>query len=146
MEFSELARAASTSAAQWVKLRNKADGTIEGNVVEVEKRPRTDMDGNVVNVRGKDTPRIEWIVTLTVPLAERENLDDQGTRKFSCNESMQRAISNAVDASQKASGELAKQGDTLKIAVSKDPETEFSQAEYIARWTASKPIIDISEF
>ena len=107
-----------------------------------ETRPRTDMDGNPVLKRGTDVPRIEWLLTLSVPLAEREGPDDDGTRKLPCNESMQAAISQAI----KACGEPAKEGDLLKIAVSEDPADKMRQAQYIARWTPGKPVIDISEF
>jgi hypothetical protein len=55
---------------------------------------------------------------------------------------MQAAISQAI----KACGEPAKEGDLLKIAVSEDPADKMRQAQYIARWTPGKPVIDISEF
>jgi hypothetical protein len=142
MDLNELNRAVSTTGGKWVKLRNKADGSFEGSLIAFESRPRTDMDGNVVNFRGKDTPRTEWLLTLQVAADVREGPEDDGTRKLPCNESMQRAISAAI----KACGEPAKEGDLLKIAVSEDPATPMHQAEYIARWTPGKPIIDISEF
>jgi hypothetical protein len=142
MDLNELNRAVSTTGGKWVKLRNKADGSFEGSLIAFESRPRTDMDGNVLNRRGTDTPRTEWLLTLQVAADVREGPEDDGTRKLPCNESMQGAISAAI----KACGEPAKEGDTLKIAVSEDPATPMSQAQYIARWTPGKPIIDISEF
>jgi hypothetical protein len=146
MDFSELARGATNSGAKWVKLRTKEDGSVQGAVLSYELRDRTDMDGNPVKVRGKETIRQEGILTLMVPLAERENLDDEGIRKLACNESMRDAIAQAIAASRKATGEEPKEGDTLKIAVAQDPPTPMSQAQYVARWTAIKPTIDISEF
>jgi hypothetical protein len=142
MDLNELNRAATTSGGKWVKLRTKEDGSFEGTLVAFESRPRTDMEGNVVMKRGTDTPRTEWLLTLSVPLAEREGPEDDGTRKMPCNEAMQSAISQAI----KACGEPAKEGDTLKIAVSADPADKMRQATYVARWTPGKPIIDIAEF
>jgi hypothetical protein len=142
MDLNELNRAVATAGGKWVKLRTKEDGSFEGTLVAFETRPRTDMDGNPVLKRGTDVPRTEWLLTLSVPLAEREGPDDDGTRKLPCNESMQAAISQAI----KACGEPAKEGDLLKIAVSEDPADKMRQAQYIARWTPGKPVIDISEF
>jgi len=142
MDLNELNRAATTSGGKWVKLRTKEDGSFEGTLVAFESRPRTDMENNVVMKRGTDTPRTEWLLTLSVPLAEREGPEDDGTRKMPCNEAMQSAISAAI----KACGEPAKEGDTLKIAVSADPVDKMRQATYVARWTPGKPIIDIDEF
>lgn len=145
MDFSELARGATSSNAKWVKLRSKEDGSVQGSVISYELRDRTDMDGNPVKVRGKEIIRQEGILTLMVPLAEREDLDDEGIRKLACNEAMRDAIRDAL-AVLKASGEEPKQGDMLKIAVAQDRPNQMSQATYIARWTAIKPTIDISEF
>ena len=142
MDLNELNRAASTSGGKWVKLRTKEDGSFQGTLVAFESRAKTDMEGNPVLKRGTDVPRTEWLLTLSVPLAEREGPDDDGTRKLPCNESMQAAISQAI----KACGEPAKEGDLLKIAVSEDPADKMRQAQYIARWTPGKPVIDISEF
>ena len=142
MDLNELNRAASTSGGKWIKLRTKEDGSFEGTLVAFESRAKTDMEGNPVLKRGTDVPRTEWLLTLSVPLAEREGPDDDGTRKLPCNESMQAAISQAI----KACGEPAKEGDLLKIAVSEDPADKMRQAQYIARWTPGKPVIDISEF
>lgn len=142
MEMHELNRAATTSGGKWLKLRTKEDGSFEGALVAFEQRPRTDMDGNPVLKRGTDVPRIEWLLTLSVATELREGPEDDGLRKLPCNEAMQSAISQAI----KACGEPAKEGDHLKIAVSADPSTAMSQATYIARWTPSKPVIDIGEF
>lgn len=146
MDFSELARGATSSKAKWVKLGSKEDGSVQGSVVSYDLRVRTDMDGNPVKVRGKETLRMEGILTLMVPLAEREDLDDEGIRKLACNESMRDAIAQAIAASRKETGEEPKEGDMLKIAVAQDRPNQMSQATYIARWTAIKPTIDISEF
>lgn len=146
MDFSELARGATSSNAKWVKLRSKEDGSVQGSVLSYELRDRTDMDGNPVKVRGKETIRQEGILTLMVPLAEREDLDDEGIRKLACNEAMRDAIAQAIAASTKETGEKPKEGDMLKIAVAHDRPNQMAQATYIARWTAIKPTIDISEF
>jgi tRNA threonylcarbamoyladenosine modification (KEOPS) complex Cgi121 subunit len=54
-------------------------------------------------------------------------------------EAGQRAISDAI----KTSGNLAKNGDRLKIAVIADPMSDREQATYQARWTADNTPLDI---
>ena len=141
MALDELAEAAASLGGKWVKLHTKADGAIEGKVVAFEKRNRTDPEGNVVFKRGTQTPRIEWLFTLEVDPELREGPDDDGIRKLPANESMQRAIAQAI----KDAGGSPNTGDRLKVGVREDPRDSFSQAEYQARWTKAAPAIELTD-
>lgn len=136
MSMDALNEAVASVGGSWVKLRNSDDPPIEGTIVSFEKRDRTDPNGDVVYKRGTQTPRTEWVFTLQTGI--RDSDEDDGVRKLPCNESMQRAISEAI----KASGRPAEEGGTLKVGVASDPEDSFSQAEYKARYTP--PAIDTS--
>lgn len=141
MALDELAEAAASLGGKWVKLQKKADGAIEGTVLAFEKRNRTDPEGNVVFRRGTQTPRIEWLFTLKVDPELREGPDDDGIRKLAANESMQRAIAQAI----KDAGGTPNLGDRLKVGVREDPKDTYSQAEYQARWTKAAPAIELSD-
>jgi hypothetical protein len=114
----------------WVNLRTKAQGAIEGKVVSFEVRDRT-WEGSVVFKKGTTTPRKEWVFVLDCGDEEPVNL--------SLNESGQRAVAAAL----RDAGVKAKEGDTLKIAVKTDPPTEREQAEYQARWTPCANTLDV---
>lgn len=127
----QLNQAAAGIGGKWVKLHTKADGTVEGVVVNFEIRDRTDPDGNVVYKKGTTTPRKEWLFILDT--GEEEPV------KLPLNESGQRAVAAAL----KEAGVQAKAGDTLKIAVKEDPADSFSQATYQARWTPGAAPLDV---
>lgn len=139
MSMDALNEAVASVGGSWVKLRNSDDPPIEGTIVSFEKRNRTDPQGDVVYKRGTQTPRIEWVFTLQTDL--RDGDEDDGIRKLPCNESMQRAISEAI----KASGRPAEEGGTLKVGVASDPEDSFSQAEYRAKYTPPAKTIDTDD-
>ena len=143
MSLDQLNQDAASLGGSWLKLRNKADGTIEGTVVSYEKRERRTPEGDVVFKKGTTTPRYVWTFTLQLDDgdARLEGPDDDGLRKFDANESAQRAIATAI----KASGKPAAEGDRLKIAVKDDPESDFSQPEYQAKWTPGAPPLAIDE-
>jgi hypothetical protein len=141
MSLDELNTAVASIGGKWVKLRDTADDPIEGVIVAFETRPRTDLDGNVVFKKGTQTPRTEWLFTLEVDDAQREGPDDDGLRKLPANESMQRAISDAI----KKSGEKAAEGGRLAVKVKADPADKFSQADYSAKYTPPVKALDINE-
>lgn len=122
---------AASVGGNFVKLRTKADGIIEGEVLAFEVRDRT-YEGAVVFKKGTTTPRKEWVLTLRVAGG-----DDPV--KLSLNESGQRAVANAL----REAGVKAKEGDTLKIAVKTDPAKDTDQAEYKASWTPGTAALDI---
>lgn len=138
MSMDALNEAVASSGGSWVKLRTIEDGAVEGRILDFVKRDRTDPDGNVVYKKGTQTPRTEWVFTLEVDESERGD-DDDGVRKLPCNESMQRAISEAI----KAAGKPAEEGGTLKVGVSEDPEDSYSQATYRARYTPPVKRLDV---
>lgn len=139
MSIDALNEAVASSGGTWVKLRTISDGVIAGKILDFEKRDRTDPDGNVVYKKGTQTPRTEWVFTLEVDQSERDGTEDDGVRKLPCNESMQRAISEAI----KAAGKPAEVGGTLKVKVAADPEDTFSQADYKAEYSPPAKVIPV---
>lgn len=141
MSLDQLNQDAASTGGAWLKLRNKADGVIDATVIAYEKRERRDPEGDVVYKKGTTNPRYVWTFTLRLdessPLIEGP--DDDGLRKFDANESAQRAIGDAIKASPKPAAE----GDRLTIKVKTDPETDFSQAEYVAKWVPGAPVLDV---
>lgn len=125
----DLNQAVATRGGRWIKIRTTDDPKIDGEILEFEQRDKTDLDGNVVVGKKSGKPRIEWLFTLKVD--EREDDDDDGIRKVPANESMQGAIAKAI----KESGHQAEVGGRLQIAVAKNPEDDYSQADYVARYT-----------
>lgn len=117
------------SGGQWVKLKATTDAPVEGTIVSVEKRDRTDPQGNVVFKKGTQTPRVEYVFTLQTGLSD--GADDDGIRKLPANESMTRAIEEA----ERKAGVPMREGGTLKVGVKADPADQFSQAEYVAKYT-----------
>jgi hypothetical protein len=128
MSLDELNQEIASRGGRWVKLRNKGD-VIEGEILDFVRRDRTDPEGNIVYKRGTTQPRTEWVFTLATDLREED--DDDGVRRVPCNESAQGAVSRAV----KESGAAVVLGGRLKLGVAKDPEGDFSQPEFIARYT-----------
>lgn len=141
MSLDELNSAVASVGGTWVKLREESDDPIEGVIVAFEKRNRTDLDGNVVYKKGTQTPRIEWLFTLQVDDDRREGPEDDGLRKLPANESMQRAIADAI----KKSGEQAREGGRLAVKVKADPRDKFSQADYAAKYTPPAAALDLDE-
>ena len=126
-----------------VKLRATTDAPVEGTILSVEKRDRTDPQGNVVYKKGTQTPRVEYVFTLQT--GESDGAEDDGIRKVSANESMARAIATA----ERDSGQSIEVGGLLKVGVKADPADSYSQAEYVARYTPPappSPAADLDEF
>jgi hypothetical protein len=128
--MTDINTAAEALTGEWVKLNRKEHGTIEGRVLSFEQRPMTFEGAPVLN-RKTGAPRTEWVLAVQT--------DGGDTIKFSLKEAGQRAISDAI----KTSGNLAKNGDRLKIAVIADPMSDREQATYQARWTADNTPLDI---
>lgn len=131
------------SGGRWVKLKATTDAPVEGTILAVELRDRTDPQGNVVYKKGTQTPRKEFVFTLQT--GESDGQDDDGVRKFSANESMAGAIRQA----ENASGQKLEVGGLLKVGVKADPVDQWSQATYVARYTPpapASPVADLDDF
>ena len=142
MSISAWAEQAPTGG-RWVKLKATTDAPVEGTVLSVEKRDRTDPQGNVVYKKGTQTPRTEFVFTLQT--GESDGGEDDGIRKFSANESM----ASAIRAAEAASGSKLDIGGLLKVGVKADPVDSFSQATYVARYTPPAPaaaVADLDDF
>lgn len=126
----DINEAAQAMTGTWVQLMSKADGVIEGRVVSFETRPMT-FEGEVKLSRKTGQPRTEWTFTVLK--------DDGETLKFGLKESGQRAVAQAI----KESGQPAKNGDRIKIAVSEDKPDERSQPTYQVRWTPDSTPLDV---
>jgi hypothetical protein len=128
----DLNTAAQAMSGQWVPLRRKTDGTIEGRVISYEARPAT-FDGAPKLSRKTGQQRTEWVFTVQT---------DDDIVKFSLAESGQRAIAAAI----KESGKPANvPGDHIKIAVKDDPATATEQPTYVVRWTTdTTPLAEVA--
>lgn len=135
MSLEALNEAVAAAGGTWAKLVSADDPPVEGRILEFEKRERRTPKGEVVLSKKTGKARIEWVFTLQTD--ERDGEDDDGIRKLSCNESMQRAIRDAIQ----ASGKAAEEGGVLKVGFV-GREDEYSQADYQARYTP--PTIDTS--
>ena len=127
--LNELNEAVKTADASWLSLKSKEDGAVEGVVLHMEEREKT-WNGDVVLSRSTGKPRVEWVFTLQIA-------GNDAPSKIPFAESAQRAITKAV----KEAGVTAEEGDILKIAVSKDRESQTSQPDFKAKWTkGTKPL------
>lgn len=117
----DINREAASIGGTWVKLQSKADGVLEGTVVNAEVRGMT-FEGDPVLNRKTGEQRREWVLALVV---------NGETVKVSLKEAAQRAIATALS---EANSKLA-EGGTLKIAVTADPPDTRSQATYKAKYT-----------
>lgn len=142
MSLDSLNDAVNSIGGSWYKLFDKDQHpAIEGQILDFQERDRTDPDGNVVFKKGTTTARREWVFVLQTELRDDDNVDDDGVRKISLNESAQRAVAKAI----KDSGQKAALGGTLKIGVKTNAPDSFSQAEYQAKYTPPAPEIPISD-
>lgn len=110
-------------AGEWKQLTKKEHGTIEGRVLSFETRPAT-YEGRPSLSRKTNQQRTEWVFVVQ-PDAGGDPI------KFSLMESGQRTVAAAI----KQSGQAAKIGDHIKIAVTKDSIQGSEQADYQCRWT-----------
>lgn len=128
-----------SSGGSWVKLISSDDAPVEGTIIEFEKRDRRTPQGEVVLSKKTGKPRIEWVFTLQTD--RRDDDDDDGIRKLSCNESLRFTIADAI----RDAGKPAEVGGTLKVGfVSRDDE--YSQAVYQAKYTPPVKTIDTEGF
>jgi hypothetical protein len=128
--MSDINTAAETLTGDWVKLTRKEHGAIEGRVIAFETRPMT-FEGDPVLNRKTGQQRTEWVLAVLT--------DNDETLKFSLKEAGQRAIAEAI----KQTGQPAKNGDRIKIAVKDDPPTEREQPTYQVRWTPDTAPLDM---
>lgn len=128
--MSDINAAAEAFVGDWVKLTRKEHGAIEGRVISFEQRPMT-FEGKPVENRTTGQQRTEWVFAVFQ--------DDGETVKFSLKEAGQRAVAEAI----KDSGQPAKNGDRIKIAVKEDPEDDRSQPTYQCRWTPDATPLDV---
>lgn len=141
MSLDAINEAVEAFGGQWVKLNRKEHGTAEGTLVDIEVREKT-FEGELVLSRKSGEPRKEWVITYTVDEDQRDGAEDDGTRKLSANESLQRALKKAI----KDSGSKAERGGTIKMKVTEDPEKETQQAEYVAKYTPPVKTIEVEDF
>jgi hypothetical protein len=127
---SDINAAAEAFTGEWRPLTKKEHGIIEGRVTYFETRPAT-YEGQPQLSRKTGLQRTEWVIAVLQ--------DDGETVKFSTMESGQRAISAAI----KASGQPAKNGDRIKIAVTKDSVQGKEQADYKVVWTPDATPLNI---
>jgi len=123
---------AKNSGGTWVSLRKQGD-RIVGELIDTEERDKT-FEGAAVLSRKTGKPRKEIIVTLKVD--DRNDEEDDGIRKVSANESMQRAL---IAAAKKVPFVA---GGRLAIEVTEDAPGDREQATYQAAFKA--PARDLS--
>ena len=123
---------AANSGGTWVSLRRKGD-RIVGELIDTEEREKT-YEGKVVLSSKTGKPRREIVVTIKVD--DRKDDEDDGIRKVSANESMQRALIIAAKKTPFVAG------GRIAIEVTEDPKTSTDQAEYAAAFKA--PVRDLS--
>jgi hypothetical protein len=130
------------TGGRWVKLKFTTDEPVEGTILGVELRDRTDPQGNVVYKKGTQTARKEFVFTLQT--GESDGAEDDGIRKFSANENM----TSAIRAAEAAAGAKLAEGGLLKVGVKADPVDQWSQATYLARYTppAAAAVADLEDF
>lgn len=139
MSLDSLNNAIASIGGTWVKLRTKADPPVDGTILDFEERGKT-FEGQPVLSRKSGEQRIEWLFTLQ---CAGDGADDDGVRKLTANESMQRAIAKAI----RDTKTQAAKGGRLQVAVASDPENEREQAEYVARYSPpALPIGDADPF
>lgn len=131
--------AAQSMGGRWLKLRTTDDPAVDGVLLDFEQRQKT-FEGEVVRSRKSGDPRIEWVFTFQTNA--RDDDDDDGIRKWSANESAQRAVAAAI----KEAKVKAETGGRLKVKVKADPENDRSQAEYVARYEPPVKTADADDF
>lgn len=127
-----LNEAVRTMGGRWVKLRHTTDPPISGEILDFQQRPMS-WEGKPVLSQRTGQPRMEWVFILRTQLHEDD--EDDGVRRLPANESMQRAIAQAI----KDAGGNAEIGGRLQVAVVADAPSATDQADYKARYTAPEP-------
>lgn len=119
---------------RWVKLTHKGD-RLDGKLVSIEVKPRTDPEGNVVLARKSQQPRKIYRVIVEVPDGQREGQDDNGVRIWDANEAGQNAVQDAY----KAAGTKELIGGRFAVAVTAEAEDSYSQAQFKAQFEPPAP-------
>lgn len=122
------------SGGRWLKLTEVGD-KLKGALLDVEKRDKRDLDGNIVLGKKTGTPRTEWVLTIQT---DDVDTDDDGVRKFSANENAQRAIKEAIKRAGIKSSDALQNAQFALQLVSAAPD-KFSQAGYTAQIKAAEP-------
>lgn len=137
MSLNDIINEAQTTGGKFVKLAQVNDRLV-GELVNIDKRPRKDPQGNVVFRRGTTDPRIEWIVTVRVDASLHEGADDDGLRKFNANENGQYAIKEAI---KRAGVKNAEQlvGAKFALAMTEEAPSSMEQAKYTAQIKPAEP-------
>jgi hypothetical protein len=127
---------------RWVNLNNKGE-RLDGILRDIEVRPRTDPEGNVVLGRKSGNPRKVYHIVVEVPEDQREGRDDDGLRNWDANEAGQEAVRIAY----KAAGTKDLLGGRFAVVVTADPPDKWSQAEYKAKFEppAPKTTVDLPD-
>lgn len=119
---------------RWVKLKNKGD-RLDGTLVSIEVKNRTDPEGNVVLARKSQQPRKIYRVTVEIPAEQREGQDDTGLRIWDANEAGQTAVQDAY----KTAGTKELIGGRFAVAVTAEAEDSYSQATFKAKFDPPTP-------
>jgi len=123
MAFDDFYSDAQNRGGTWVKVKEAGEKVV-GTIVDIEIRDRRDMEGVVVVGKKSGKPRKEYVVTFEVD--DRDNDDDDGTRKMSLNESGQTAFIAAYKAA--GGGDIA--GARFAFQCTATAPDKFSQASY----------------
>lgn len=108
---------------KWIRLAEVGDKVV-GTIIDIEVRDRRTPDGEVVANKKTGKPRKEYVVTLEID--DREDDEDDGIRKVSCNESAQDAVRDAFN--KAGGGDISGARFALQL-VGAAPD-KFSQAKY----------------
>jgi hypothetical protein len=137
MTFDNIIDTAYRSGGRWLKLTEVGD-KITGDLLDIEEREKRDLDGNIVLGKKSGTPRTEWVVTIQT---DDVNVDDDGVRKFSANESAQKAIKEAIKRAGIKSSDALNNAKFAIQLVAAAPD-KFSQGGYTAQIkpNTTKPI------
>ena len=127
---------------RWIKLQKKGD-RVDGTLISIEAKPRTDPDGNPVLSRKTQQPRKIYRVAIQTTLKEDD--DDTGIRYWDANEAGKTALEDAYH----AAGTRNLVGGRVAVAVAADPPDSFSQATYRVKFeppaAKPEPVADLDE-
>jgi hypothetical protein len=128
---------------RWVKTADFSTKgqRIGGTLHNIEVRPRTDPEGNIVVGRKSGQPRKIFRVTFEVPKETRDGEDDDGLRIWDANEAGQTAIRSAYQ--QAGTKELI--GGKFSARIVADAPDSFSQATYQAKFEAAPKTVELPD-
>jgi hypothetical protein len=123
---------------RWVKLHEKGD-RLDGKLLAIEVRDRTDPEGNVV--LGRKSGKARKIYRVTVEVDKREDAEDDGLRIWDANEAGQASIRDAY----KAAGTKELIGGRFAAVVTADAPDSFSQATYKAKFEPPAKTVELPD-